>query len=71
MPKDDRIKRAAKRLRELEASGVEPSEILGGEAGTVFVRDYCSGDAGIASAAFALVHSPAGRDDQKEGLSKA
>jgi hypothetical protein len=70
MPEDDRIKRAAKWLRELEASGVEPSEILGGEAGAQFVRDYCSGDPDLASAAFALVHSPAGREVQKEKRSQ-
>jgi len=55
---DARVKRAAERLRELEASGITLSEILGGEAGAVFMRDYCDGDADIACAAFVLVHSP-------------
>ncbi len=56
--RDERVKRAAERLRELEASGVELSEILGGPAGAAFVRDDCDGDPDLAHAAFALVHSP-------------
>ena len=40
----EHIERAAHRLREMKASGIEPSEILGGEAGAEFVRDYCAGD---------------------------
>ena len=53
-----RMKRATERLRELEASGVELSEILGGPAGAAFLRDDCDGDPDLAHAAFALVHSP-------------
>jgi hypothetical protein len=59
--RDKRVERAAERLRELEASGVSLSEILGGEAGTAFVRDDCHGDLDIAQAAFALLHSPSSR----------
>jgi hypothetical protein len=53
----ERVKRAARRLRKLEDSGVEIHRILGGEAGTGFIRDHCGGDADVAAAAFALVHS--------------
>lgn len=52
------ITRAAQRLRELKAKGVELSEILGGRAGAAFVRDDCDGDPEVAYAAFALVYSP-------------
>ncbi len=52
------ITRAAQRLRELKAKGVELSEILGGQAGATFVRDHCDGDHEVAYAAFALVYSP-------------
>jgi len=58
----ERVERAARRLRELETSGVGAAEILGGEAGTAFIRDDCGGDPDVAAAAFALVHTPAGRD---------
>jgi hypothetical protein len=54
---DERIKRAAKRLRELKASGVDLLEILCGPAGVTFVRDDCEGDPDLAYAAFALAHS--------------
>ncbi len=63
----DRVRRAAERLRNLEASGVELSEILNGEAGIAFVRDDCQGDPDIASSAFTLVHSPAGRESRLKG----
>ena len=53
----DKVKRAAERLRELKASGVELSEILGGPAGAEFVCDDCEGDPDLAYAAFALAHS--------------
>jgi hypothetical protein len=53
----DKVKRAAERLRELEASGVELSEILGGPAGAQFVCRDCEGDPDLAYAAFALAHS--------------
>jgi hypothetical protein len=53
-----RVKRAAERLRELEALGVELSEILAGPDGAAFVRDDCDGDPDLACAAFAIVHSP-------------
>jgi hypothetical protein len=55
---EERVERAARGLRELEASGVGAVEILGVEAEVVFVRDYCGGDPDVAAAAFALVHSP-------------
>jgi hypothetical protein len=58
----ERVKRAAQRLRQLQASGVDLSEILGGEAGAAFVREDCEGDPEVAAAAFARVHSPRGRD---------
>ena len=54
---DERVKRAAQRLRELQASGVALSEILSGEEGAVFVHEDCEGDPEVAAAAFALVHS--------------
>ncbi len=55
------VERAADRLRELEASGVDLYEILGGEAGTAFLREACHGDPDIAYAAFSLLHSPRSR----------
>jgi hypothetical protein len=55
--RDERVKMAPERLRELEDSGVELSEILGGSAGGAFVLDDCEGDPDLAQAAFALVHS--------------
>ena len=55
--RDENVKIAAERLRELKASGVELSDILGGTAGAAFVRDYCEGDPDLAYAAFALAHS--------------
>jgi hypothetical protein len=57
----ERVKRAAQKLLELEAAGASLSEILQGEAGITFIRDYCGGDAKVAGAAFALLHSPTGR----------
>jgi hypothetical protein len=54
---DERVKRAAERLRELKASGVDLLEILCGPAGVTFVRDDCEGDPDLAYAAFALAHS--------------
>ncbi len=60
---DERVKRAAARLRELQASGVALSEILSGEAGAAFIREECDGDLDVATAAFALVYPPTGRDD--------
>jgi hypothetical protein len=56
----ERVQRLARRLRELEASGVELHRILAGESGVAFIRDECGGDADIAAAAFTLVHSCAG-----------
>ena len=53
-----RVKKAVRRLRELEASGIEIYEILGGEAGVAFVSHDCDGDLDIAYVAFALVHAP-------------
>jgi hypothetical protein len=55
--RDENVKIAAERLRELKASGVELSDILGGTAGAAFVRDYCEGDPDLAYAAFTLAHS--------------
>jgi hypothetical protein len=40
----ERVDRAAERLRELMASGVELFEILGGPAGASFVHNDCYGD---------------------------
>ncbi len=54
----DPLPRAARRLSELKAKGVELHEILGGQAGAAFVRDHCDGDHEVAYAAFALVYSP-------------
>jgi hypothetical protein len=54
----ERVERAAERLRELKASGVEITEILSGPAGAAFVKDDCEGDPDLAGAAFALVYSP-------------
>jgi hypothetical protein len=56
-----RVAKAVRRLRELETSGAEIHEILGGGAGIVFVRDDCDGDLDIAYVAFALVHAPTAR----------
>jgi hypothetical protein len=64
----ERVKRAAQRLRQLQASGVDLSEILGGEAGAAFVREDCEGDPDVAVAAFALVHSPRGREGGGEAV---
>ena len=55
--RDERVKRAAERLRKLEASGIALPDILGGPAGAAFVRDDCEGDPALAYAALALVHS--------------
>ena len=57
LSRDERVKRATERLRELQASGVLLSELLGGEAGAAFIREDCDGDSDVATAAFALVHS--------------
>jgi hypothetical protein len=56
---------AAERLRELESSGVALTEILGGQAGAAFIREECEGDPELAAAAFAFVHSPRGRDEER------
>ena len=63
----DRVRRSAERLRYLEPSGVELFELLSGEAGIAFVRDDCQGDPEIAISAFALVHSPARRENRLTG----
>jgi hypothetical protein len=52
------VSRAAGRLGELKAAGVELHEILGGRAGAAFIRDYCDGDPQVAYAAIALVYYP-------------
>ena len=54
---EDRITLAAQRLHELKAGGVELYEILGGQAGAAFLRDYCEGDPEVAYAALTLVYS--------------
>ena len=64
------VARATRRLRELKAKGVEPSEILGGQAGATFVRDHCDGDHEVAYAAFALVYSPTASKRGVEELGK-
>jgi hypothetical protein len=53
-----RVPRAAQRLRELKAAGVELHEILGGQVGVAFIRDDCGGDPEVAYAAIALVYYP-------------
>ncbi len=55
---NERVQRAVERLSELEASGVGLYEILGGEAGTAFLREACHGDPDIAYTAFSFLHSP-------------
>jgi hypothetical protein len=55
---DDRVTRAARRLCELKAAGVELHEILGGQAGAAFIRDDCDGDPEVAYEAIALVYYP-------------
>jgi hypothetical protein len=63
---EDRIRLAAQRLRELKAGGVELYEILGGQAGADFLRDYCEGDPEVAYAAITLVYSPSTQDRRKQ-----
>ena len=55
---NDRVTRAARRLGELKAAGVELHEILGGQAGAAFIRDDCGEDPEVAYAAIALVYYP-------------
>ena len=55
---DGWVPRAARRLRELKAAGVELHEILGGQVGEAFIRDDCGGDPEVAYAAIALVYYP-------------
>jgi hypothetical protein len=55
---EGRVARATQRLRELKAWGVELYEVLGGQAGANFLRDYCEGDPEVAYAAITLVYSP-------------
>ena len=55
---NDWVTRAARRLRELKAAGVELHEILGGQAGAAFIRDHCDGDHEVAYEAIALVYYP-------------
>lgn len=52
-----RITRAAQRLRDLKATGAELQEILGSEAGAVFIRDDCNGNDDLAYATIALVYN--------------
>jgi hypothetical protein len=54
----DPVTSATQRLRELQASGVELYEILGGEAGATFIRDACEGDPEVGYAAIALAYYP-------------
>ena len=55
---NERILRAAQRLRELKASGVELHDLLGNRVGAEFIRDHCGGDPEVAYAAIALVYYP-------------
>ena len=55
---NDRVPRAARRLRELKAAGVELHEILGGQAGAAFIHDDCEGAPEVGYAAVALVYYP-------------
>lgn len=55
---DRRVTRAARQLRELKAEGVELHEILSGQAGRTFIRDYCEGDPELVCAAFVLAYNP-------------
>jgi hypothetical protein len=63
------LARATQRLSELKDKGVELHEILGGQVGAAFIRDYCDGDHEVAYAAFALVYSPtsAKREVEEKG----
>jgi hypothetical protein len=63
------LARSTQRLSELKAKGVELHEILGGQVGAAFIRDYCDGDHEVAYAAFALVYSPtsAKREVEEKG----
>jgi hypothetical protein len=55
---NERVLRAAQRLRELKASGVELHDLLGNRVGAEFIRDHCGGDPEVAYAALALVYYP-------------
>ena len=55
---NERVLRAAQRLRELKASGVELHDLLGNRVGAEFIRDPCGGDHEVAYAALALVYFP-------------
>jgi hypothetical protein len=59
-----RVLRAAGRLRELKAGGVELHEILGGLAGAAFIHDDCDGDPEVAYTAIALVYYPTTHEKQ-------
>ena len=63
--REDRIKRVAERLRELEALGVPLWELLNGPAGKEFVSRECQGDPELAGEAFAFVHSPKLRGERQ------
>ena len=58
MVENDRVLRAAQRLRDLKTSGVELHEILGGQVGVAFIVDDCGGDAQVAYAAVSVVYFP-------------
>jgi hypothetical protein len=64
---NEKVTGAARRLRELKARGVELYEILGGEVGATFIRDYCEGDPKVAYTAIALVYSPSTYGRQQVG----
>ncbi len=53
---EDRVERAAGRLRELEASGATLDDILSGEVGRRWIEEDCAGDVELAAEAFRRVH---------------
>jgi hypothetical protein len=56
---EDRVNRAAGRLRELEAAGATLDDILNGEAGRRWMEEDCGGDREVAARAFRRVHPSA------------
>ena len=56
MVDEDRVDRAAERLRELEAQGATLDDILNGGARRRWIEGDCGGDREVAAAAFRRVH---------------
>ncbi len=59
MSEEDRVRRAAERLAELEESGATLDDILDGPEGLLWIEEACGGDREIATAAFLRVHPEA------------